>query len=217
MDKYSEYNKDKEKFQLERIALFSDAVFAIAITLLIIEIKIPEIHHDTISDKELWNVIIQMLPKFIGFFISFFVIGLYWLAHHRIFNYVTGINNKLLWGNLLFLLPIVIMPFSTAFLSEFYDPSLKLPLAVYTVTICMAGFLNFRLWWMIGNVKNNLSQHLDKAHLRYNMVRSLTIPVIFLCAFLLSFVNARIAYFIPLTTPFLIFILRKYYEKSLRG
>ncbi|MFT3908664.1 MAG: TMEM175 family protein [Ferruginibacter sp.] len=88
----------KANFQLERIALFSDAVFAIAITLLIIEIKVPEIHTPTISDKQLWHQFIEIIPKFIGFFISFFVIALYWFSHHRVFKYVIHSNEKLLWG-----------------------------------------------------------------------------------------------------------------------
>lgn len=206
--------RHREGFQLERIALFSDAVFAIAITLLIIEIKIPEIHVGPLSDQELWHSLLLVLPKFIGFFVSFFVIGLYWLAHHRIFNYVKGTSTRLLWHNLLFLLPIVMMPFSTAFLSEYYDSSLKLPLAVYTATICMAGFFSFRLWQVVGCPENHLSQNLGTIILRYNLTRSLTIPFVFICAFLLSLVNARIAYLIPPVTPVVIYLVKKYYEQK---
>ncbi|MBN8837659.1 MAG: DUF1211 domain-containing protein [Sphingobacteriia bacterium] len=204
----------KENFQLERIALFSDAVFAIAITLLIIEIKIPEIHPGEISDQELWHVLVQASPKFIGFFVSFFVVGLYWLGHHRLFAYVINTNSKLLWSNLLFLLPIVMMPFSTAFLSEYYDSSLKLPLAIYTLTICMAGFFFFRLWQVIGNPKYDLSKNLSKAILNYNIARSLTIPLVFICACLLSLVNPGIAYLIPPITPLITYLVKRYYKRK---
>ena len=203
----------KEEFQLERIALFSDAVFAIAITLLIIEIKVPELHSPSISDKELWNELVHILPKFIGFFVSFVVVGLYWLTHHRIFKYVTSVNQKLLWNNLFFLFPIVIMPFSTAFFSEYYISSLKLPFAVYTLTICLSGFFSFNLWRIIANPKNKVSDKIDKIIVNYNSTRALVIPFIFILTFLFSYITIW-SYLIPPFIPFVSKIITKYYFKK---
>ena len=204
-----------ERFQLERIALFSDAVFAIAITLLIIEIRIPELHSATLTDKKLLEGLLPVFTKLIGVFISFFVVGLYWFSHHRMFGYVTHVNYTLLWNNLLFLLPIVIMPFSTSFLSEYYfNSNLRLPLAVYTMTICMAGFFSFRLWKIIGNPANNLSQNLRREHLSYNIARALIIPSIFVCALLLSFINIRYSYIIPPLAPFFTRLIKAWYKNK---
>jgi len=105
----------KREFQLERIILFSDAVFAIAITLLVLEIKVPHVGEDT--NNSLINILIGMTPKFIGFFISFLVIGQYWIVHHKLFGFVDDYNGGLLWLNLIFLMSIVLMPFSTALYS----------------------------------------------------------------------------------------------------
>jgi len=204
----------KETFQMERIALFSDAIFAIAITLLIIEIKVPEIEAGELSDSLLWHNLVHILPKFIGFLISFFVIGLYWLSHHRMFKYVVHSNQKLLWNNLLFMLPIVIMPFSTAFLSENYSSTVRLPLAVYTANICFAGFFSFRLWKIIGDPKNHLSQQLHRTVVKYNLTRSLFVPGIFIAAFLISFISPFLSYIIP---PFALFatkIIKSYYGRK---
>ena len=154
----------KEKFQLERIALFSDAVFAIAITLLIIEIKVPELHSGEVSDDALLHGLAQIIPKFIGFLVSFFVIGLYWLSHHRLFKYVTASSQKLLWNNLFFLLPIVVMPFSTSFFSEYYSGSLRVPIGVYMTNISFAGFFSYRLWKIVGNPKYHLSNSMDACY-----------------------------------------------------
>lgn len=201
-------------FQLERIALFSDAVFAIAITLLIIEIRVPELHSVNLTDKELLHALLPVATKFVGFFISFFVIGLYWFSHHRMFRYVTRVNHKLLWNNLLFLLPIVIMPFSTSFLSEYYfNSSLRLPLALYTITICLSGYFSFRLWKVIANPANQLSQGLQKEQLSYNIARSLTIPIIFVCALLLSFINIKCSYFIPPLAPLVTRLIKAWYGR----
>lgn len=72
------HNELRKEFQLERLILFSDAVFAIAITLLVIEIKIPEVHEGAITDNVLLHKLALLIPKFIGFIISFLLI-----AHRR--------------------------------------------------------------------------------------------------------------------------------------
>src|SRR6478736_4636359 len=104
-----EISKDeiKKEFQIERMILFSDAVFAIAITLMAIEIKVPLIEHD-VTDKALLHALKPLILKFAGFLISFFIIGLYWTVHHRMFSYVENYNNRLLWLNLLFLLSVIL-------------------------------------------------------------------------------------------------------------
>ena len=86
---------DRTEFQLERLILFSDAVFAIAITLLIIEIKVPELHEKT--NHEALVSMLRLIPKFVGFFIGFFVIATYWAAHHRIFRFVRHLRR---WADL---------------------------------------------------------------------------------------------------------------------
>jgi uncharacterized membrane protein len=211
-----------EKFQIERIALFSDAVFAIAITLLVIDIKVPEIKASTITDKELWLVLYDNIPNFIGFFISFFVIGLCWIDHHRVFRYIDHSSNKLLFNNLLFLLPIVIMPFSTSFLTRYINyagvVTLKLPLVVYMTTICLSGFFNFRMWKIIGNPKNLLSDKLNRTILNYHYTRALIIPVVFIIAFLMSYINSWISniivYFVLPLTPFIVKYINAYYKRK---
>ena len=204
----------KERFQLERIALFSDAVFAIAITLLIIEIKVPELRGVEINDENLVNGLLHSIPKFIGFFISFFVIGLYWMAHHRLFRYVVRSNQKLLSNNLLFLLPIVMMPFSTVFLSEHYFAQLHVPLIVYTVNICFAGICSYRLWKIAGTPKYELSQGLDKPILNYNTTRALTTPIVFILITVVSFINQRMAYFVLPIMPFISTLIKQRFKKK---
>ena len=214
MEKHKQDVSHKEQFQLERIALFSDAVFAIAITLLIIEIKVPEVHEASISDSMLLQRLTFTIPKFAGFFVSFFVIGLYWLSHHRMFRYVIHSNQKLLLNNLLFLLPVVVMPFSTSFLSEYYNGTLRVPLAVYTINIGFTGFFSYRLWKIIGDPKYHLSTGLNKIILKYNTTRALTIPTVFVCIFLLSFINTWISYIIPPITPFITKLIKRHYYKK---
>src|SRR6186997_1119600 len=142
------HNELRKEFQLERMVLFSDAVFAIAITLLVIEIKIPELHGEHITDKALLKELKHLIPKFLGFIISFMLIGIYWTVHHRMFGYVTNYTPKLLRLNLLFLFFIVLMPFSTGFYSEYAGPELfrqqlKVPMTFYVLNYVCAGIVNF--------------------------------------------------------------------------
>lgn len=212
--KANEASLEKDKFQLDRIAFFCDAIFAIAITLLIIEIKVPEVDSDHLSDKNLLIASAYLIPKFVGFFVSFFVIGLYWLSHHRAFKYVERSSQKLLWSNLMFMLPIVIMPFSTAFLSEYYNGVLRMPLIVYTINICMAGFFSYRLWRIIARPENKLTNELNQVIFRYNATRALAIPIIFVCMVLLSFIHTIIAYIMLPLTPLMTRAIKNYYLKK---
>src|SRR5215217_7060989 len=93
----------KKEFQLERLILFSDAVFAIAITLLVIEIKVPELHGEEATEKALLHRVALLIPKFLGFIVSFVLIGIYWAVHHRLFGFVTNYSRKLIVLNLFFL------------------------------------------------------------------------------------------------------------------
>src|SRR5579863_1392221 len=96
-------NELKKEFQLERMIFFSDAVFAIAITLLAIDLKIPEISKKLITEEKLDSTLVELIPRFISFLISFFLIGNFWMTHHRMFGFVVNYSRKLLVVNLFLL------------------------------------------------------------------------------------------------------------------
>jgi uncharacterized membrane protein len=209
------HNELKKEFQLERLILFSDAVFAIAITLLVIEIKIPE-EHKNVSDKMLTGQLLHLVPKFIGFIISFFLIGLYWTVHHRMFGFVTNYTNKLLWMNLFFLFFIALMPFSMGFYSEYSGPELfkeqlMIPMTFYVFNLCCVGFMNYFLWAYITNPKNKLSDHLPEPRLvKYGSARSLVVPFVFLTMLPVAyFTNVIFAVYIPMLIPIILRIVKK--------
>src|SRR5689334_20030557 len=113
--------------------------FAIAITLLIIEVKVPVLEGHSISEHSFLEAFSLLIPKLLGFVLSFFIIGLYWSIHHIMFGYIRNYNGKLIWINLLFLFSIVLMPFSSAIYSEYSMPEyvwLILPYVVYVGNIC---------------------------------------------------------------------------------
>ena len=204
--------KTDNKLQIERILFFSDAVIAIAMTLLIIEIKAPHIsnHSNTDLNKNLQDLV----PKFVSFFISFFVIAIYWKAHHHLFGFVTAYTDKLIWINILFLLSIVLMPFSSAFYSENFG--LTIPYVIYCFNIFITGILNCWLIRYISSSKQQLSTVAGNSNWRkYHTLRSLVAPFIFLLSLLLSFYSTGISRLCFILIFPLIYFLNKNYKKQL--
>ncbi|HMJ48763.1 MAG TPA: TMEM175 family protein [Ferruginibacter sp.] len=197
------HNELKREFQLERMILFSDAVFAIAITLLVIEMKVPEIPHNLVTEQSLVTGLAHLIPKFIGFLISFVLIGLYWTVHHRLFGFVVNFNQKLLWLNLFYLMGIVLMPFSTGFYSEYITHLLKSPVMIYVANISYIGITNFILWKYVSNPKHRLTEGLNPQVSNYFSLRAITVPVIFIIMALIYFIAPKLAVVIPLCIPIL--------------
>src|SRR5437870_5762514 len=107
--------ENRRQFQLERMILFSDAVFAIAITLLVIEIKIPQITEvGMLNSQQLGEQLLKLIWQIAGFIFSFILISIFWTNHHRIFGYVINYDGGLIWLNLLMLMLIAFLPFSTS-------------------------------------------------------------------------------------------------------
>src|SRR3990170_8000954 len=110
-------NELQKEFELERLILFSYAVFAIAITLLIIEIKFPEVHRGA-STQEILLSFKPTIIRFAGFILSFFFIGALWARHLKVCKYLKSYNDGVIFRNLLFLFFIVCFPFTASGLSE---------------------------------------------------------------------------------------------------
>lgn len=185
--------------------LFSDAVFAIAITLLVIEIKVPSVHDGIAAESDLLRAIAHLAPKFPGFFISFALVGMYWTRHHLLFGYVIDYTPRLLWFNLLFLLSVVLMPFSTGVFGEYSAPSTShyvTPLVVYVLNICFSGVMLFVLWRYIGDPKNKLcDETLTPEITRAAKQRAIVSSSVFALTIPVAFLNVWVARYVPLLIP----------------
>jgi len=126
---------------LERLTFFSDAVFAISITLLVIEIRAPDIPRGS-PDAAYWDALAQPTPHFIGFIISFFVIAQFWSGHHRAFDHARHWSPRLFLPNICLLFTIAAMPFFTAFISN--NAGMRVPTVLYTGWLAVTGLCN--LW-----------------------------------------------------------------------
>jgi uncharacterized membrane protein len=180
------------KFQIERIALFSDAVFAIAITLMMIEIKAPHLGHHVSFDEALHSFL-ELLPIFMGTILSFFLIGMFWMKHHQLMKYMSGYTPALLWRNISFLLSIAFIPFSTSFVFENFDAFSPLPLLVYNLNYIIASLLEYRLFSYVLNPANNV-RHMDMEGPDYAYKKELLFPIfVYVLVSLLAFINPAFA------------------------
>jgi uncharacterized membrane protein len=126
---------------LERLVFFSDAVFAISITLLVIELKFPPLPRKA-SDYAFLVALLEMTPHFVGVIISFLVVGAFWHGHHRAFNCAQHWSPKLVMPNLFLLLSVAGMPFFTALVSDYYGR--LVPSAAYCAWLLFVAICN--LW-----------------------------------------------------------------------
>jgi uncharacterized membrane protein len=178
-DEHAAPGKPNTALGFERLVFFSDAVMAIAITLLAIELKLPE-EAQLRDSGELAHHLLEMGDKFLGFFISFAVIGLYWLAHHWLFSYIRRYDAVLLWLNLLFLLGITFLPFATGLLGSHLI--LSLARTVYAGTVAFIGLSSTALWIYATRNRRLVDPELESRFIRRLTIRSLIPPVLFLAS-----------------------------------
>jgi uncharacterized membrane protein len=192
MDKL--HQKEKLHFQIERIAFFSDAVIAIAATLLIIEIKAPHLEHGT-SFSEQINQLRHLIPEFISFIISFSIIIAQWVKHHELFGGIINYDKKLVTINSLFLFAIAIVPFSTSYFAHNNSLEFYLPYIIYGLSLFLLISLNYLLFRHITSEKNKLFDNsLTKVQLKWIGLDYLLFPTGIVAGLLMGIINFKIGF-----------------------
>ena len=185
----------KQDFQVERIAFFSDAVFAIALTLLIIEFKPPHVGKET-TNTELWNELVEMKYQLASLLLSFVLIISYWIRHHTLFKYVHNYNKRIIIANMTVLFPIIFFPFTTAFLYESVGEGLKnfvIPFRLFVLNNVLAGVTTFYFYKMITVKYKSISFPFEKEASHEFEVKMVIMSLTFLLVFGLSFVSLEFA------------------------
>jgi len=202
--------RSQTAIDLERLVFFSDAVMAIAITLLAIDIRLPEAAHQSSGNLAPW--IGALWPKIIGFLVSFWVIALYWLAHNRCFRFIRGFDRRLVYLNFLFLMFVAFLPFPTSVLFNFSPETVSVVL--YAGTAAGMGLSLFWLWTYSlrhGFVSEAASPELRR-DIRLNLLLS---PLVFLLSAVVALFNANLGMFMwLLQIP--VYILRRVTESILQ-
>ena len=172
----------------DRLEVFSDGVIAIAITLLVLDIKVP-----TARQGQLVHDLGREWPTFAAYVLSFAVIGIMWVSHHSMFERIREIDRGLLFSNLLLLLGIAFLPFPTSLLAQYArggGSNAHAAAAFYSATMMMIGLAFSGIWLHLTRHPDLLVEGLDPANLRRSLRRSLVSPVVFAATIALAFIDA---------------------------
>jgi uncharacterized membrane protein len=181
------FERGSEEFS--RVLAFSDGLFAIAMTLLVVAITLPEIA-DTESVGDLASALDDKRPEFVSFFISFAVIGRYWIAHHQFFARLAAMDGGLITLNLLYLAFIAFLPFPTDMLGTYFENPLSV--AVYAVSVAIVSGLEVVLF-RHAHRRGLMREAMPDEVYRWGVLQSLSPVVFFLLSVPLAFVNTTAA------------------------
>lgn len=183
----SEHLPRTESIALDRLVFFSDGVIAIAITLLALDLRIPETHG--ITNRDLAGMLGQLLPRYLAFVVSFVVIGAYWRAHHRMFRFIQRFDAPLLFRNMVFLFFVVQLPFLTAILGAHGD--LFAAVALYAAGMACMGLSSAWIWRYAAG--QHLTAGVTPLQANYIARRALVVPIVFLLSIPVAFARPQIA------------------------
>lgn len=181
-----------------RIEAFSDGVFGVAITLLVLNLQVPELAASAIS-SELVHKLGELGPKFLIYALSFGVVGIYWVAHHNTFHYIKRSDRNLLWFNILLLMCIVFIPFPTGLLGQY--PQQQVAVIIYGGTLVITGLVLQLLWWYATSGYRLVDRDIDPHLVQRATRRNLTAPLIYLLAIAVSFLSVEISLIIFVIVP----------------
>jgi uncharacterized membrane protein len=185
-----EEDKCMEEKETGRLEAFSDGVFAVAITLLVLTIKIPGVDvpaSQLPNDTQLWSMLLNEWPMLAAYTTSFATIGVMWINHHRLYTHIKRTNTILMLLNLLLLLVIVFIPVPTALVAEYLvHPEQHATALLYSGTMVILAVC-FNLLWRYASYHNRLlAKNADTRAVRAISIQYWFGPVVYLLAFILA-------------------------------
>ena len=180
------YKRSGTDLGFYRFAALSDGVFAIAMTLLVVTIGEP-----VVSDARIGHEITKLLPQITAFFLSFAVIGRYWLAHHEFLSVLTSVNERLLWSNLVYLALVAFLPFTTGLLGDY--SSVGEVVAIYALNVAAISSMEV-VMFVVAHRGGMVEKPLPGDVYRYAVLESLLPVLVFLVSIPLAFLHHYAAF-----------------------
>lgn len=182
-----------------RLEALSDGVFAIAVTLLVLEVPIPELSAVDLADGRLLEHLIEIWPKILSYVISFLIIGIFWVGHHIMFSYIRKVDRKLLYLNILLLMVISFIPFPAALVGSYGRD--QAAVILYGGTLMMAGILFGAIWAYASRNNKLVDKDLSPRIKRKGALVILIAPLVYILAILISFINPTYSLIIYILVP----------------
>jgi uncharacterized membrane protein len=173
-----------------RLEAFSDGVFAIAVTLLVLDIKVPQVEGEP-GSAVLTNALLEQWPDYLSYALSFITLGIVWANHHRVFANIVRTNHSFLILNVVYLMLIAVFPFPTALLSEYIQDVDKQSVVteIYTGLALLIAIVHAASWLYAKGAGHLLRADVDAKWVRGVSARNVIGVSLFGVCFLLSFVN----------------------------
>ena len=149
---------------LERLGALSDGVFAVAMTLLVLEIHVPALGANHPSNLDLWNALLPLWPRFLTYLLSFLTLGIFWNGQQTQLTYMARADRHLAWIHIGFLATVALMPFSTSLLAEYI--TVPLALVLYWLNIAIIGTILYAGWayaWRAGLTSDEVTPEVSHA------------------------------------------------------
>ncbi len=178
-----------------RLETLVDGVFAIAMTILVLDLHAPA----TLGPGGLAGDLVALWSRFATFLISFIVLGVYWFAHHQVFHFVLRVNRTLVWLNILFLMGIALVPFAASVLGAYTENPVAL--SMYGAVLGLLAALGYLIWWYLTGDRGLIEPGLDPDLVHKVRVWLAIGPVITPVAIAVSFVSPTVALLIYLALP----------------
>lgn len=200
---------DKQRFGVGRIEALSDGVFSITMTLLILGIQVPHLPNG--QDPSVGELL-TLLPELENYFISFLVLGLFWVRHQMQFKVIRQADRNLLWINIFFLMFVAVIPLTNSLLFEYDETPISIQL--YCVNVIILSFMLHYHWHYAITNHRLVDDSYDMKGLKSIRKINLMLPSLFTLTFFLSFLNMRAAKFSLYVFPLLSAIVFKIYKRA---
>lgn len=198
-----------------RLISFSDGVFAIAVTLLVFNLKIPEIPSGDVH-RMLPGIIMNMLPHFVTYLISFLLIAVFWTIHHRMLHLINHVDYTFIWINVFYLLVISFIPFPSALMGTY--PNETVTMVLYISCMFMVVSLSLMMWWYACRHHRLIDKEMPSSTINYFFIRGTATLSLFVIALPLAIYKVQWAQYCLLIIFPIQWTLRTYHKKlSRRG
>lgn len=181
-----------------RLEAFSDGMFAIILTILVLELRVPELENSSFAAFQAG--LLDIAPKFFAFLFSFFIIAIFWINHHAIFHQIHKVDTKLLWLNIGLLFFSCLFPFITAFVGDYVmNPYV---VALYPLNMALASVMKNALWKHAFVDTDLATHHMTEQQIQRTLKNDRIALLVNLIAAALAFVWVPITLFIIIAMPF---------------
>ena len=176
---------------VHRIEALTDGVFAIVLTLLVLDISIPLITHSSLQ-VELPRRLIELWPKLYSYVLSFIVLGMFWSNHHFAFHHIKRSNNGLVWINIFFLMFVALIPFTTSLIGDYRME--QLPFVIYVINVLLILIMRLILWTYATGKYRLVDSDINPRLVKGRKLSMIVTSLILILAIGISFINVAAAF-----------------------